>query len=184
VRATKRSINHLCEIEGTPIPFPEADREDGDSPTIGSMRRDEFYGVALATAIRRYLEMRRSSGMGPATVQDMYEALVAGGFRFETKNTDNAKRGLYISLAKNTAVFHKLPGGDNDQGAIFGLLEWYPNAKLDDDWNARKGKRSKPSRKQTRRNEPEPSNPPSPKELPIGRAGAKPEKGRDTHEER
>jgi hypothetical protein len=92
------------------------------------MRRDQFYGVPLATAIREYLQMRRASNLGPATVNDIHAALVSGGFVFETRNEANAKRALYISLGKNTLMFHKLPSG-TDATAVFGLKEWYPRTK-------------------------------------------------------
>jgi hypothetical protein len=61
--------------------------------------------------------------MGPATVKEIYDALKAGGYKFETKNDANAMRNLRISLTKNTSIFHKLPGGE------FGLNEWYPKLK-------------------------------------------------------
>jgi hypothetical protein len=46
--------------------------------------------------------------------------MVKGGYHFEAKNDVNARRGLYISLAKNTTTFHKLPNGN------YGLVAWYP----------------------------------------------------------
>jgi len=127
-RETKRAINQLAELDGLGIPFPDANEEGEGVLSLGGFKRDEFYGVPLATAIRKFLEMRKRSGMGPATVNDLYSALAAGGFVFDTKNEANAKRGLYISLAKNAVVFHKLPGGTNE-AAVFGLTEWYPNAR-------------------------------------------------------
>ncbi len=137
VRATKRLINQLCLRGGNQALYPDADNES--STSIGSLRRDQFYGHPLSTAIRKYLEMRRT--LGPATVNDIYDALCAGGFTFEAKNDTNAKRSLYISLAKNSVTFHKLPGSTGD-GAVFGLLEWYPNAKSEDD-ESKKGKKNK-----------------------------------------
>ncbi|MGH7242549.1 MAG: hypothetical protein ACREJD_03940 [Phycisphaerales bacterium] len=130
VKETERLINKLSLRAGLAAPFPGADAEGDGAGDVGSIRRDQFYGVALATAIRKYLEMRRVGGVGPATVSDIYSALCLGGFKFEAKNEANAKRGLYISLAKNTAVFHKLPGG-TDESAVFGLIEWYPSAKAE-----------------------------------------------------
>jgi hypothetical protein len=64
--------------------------------------------------------MRRALKQGPAGLSDIYSALVRGGYKFETKNEENAKRGLRQSLTKNVAQFHKLPNG------MFGLTEWYP----------------------------------------------------------
>lgn len=141
VRSTKRLINQLCQRGGNPIQYPEA---EGDShSSAGPLRRDQFYGVPLATAIKKVLEMRRSTG--PSTVNSIYTALIAGGFKFSAKSEVNAKRSLYISLAKNYQSFHKLPGTTED-GAVFGLLEWYPNAKsVDEPKKAKKNKKGKRS---------------------------------------
>ncbi len=115
-------VNQLCEIAGDP---PIYDVEDASIATGAnlSIRADQFYGQPLATCMRDILEMRRARRQGPASVTDLYNALVQGGFSFDTKNEENAKRGLRVSLTKNTALFHRLPNG------LFGLLEWYPNAR-------------------------------------------------------
>jgi hypothetical protein len=47
-----------------------------------------------------------------------------GGYHFQAKNDDYAKRGLYQSLTKNSSTFHKIPANGK-----YGLLEWYPAAK-------------------------------------------------------
>jgi hypothetical protein len=122
VSRSKRTINDLCEMAGLPARY--ADTEMKDATTVAAMRSDQFYGRPLATAVREYLEMRKASNLGPATVNAIYDALVEGGFKFETTIPENAKRNLRISLAKNTAVFHRLPNGD------WGLLDWYPAAKV------------------------------------------------------
>lgn len=119
---SKRLINNLCKLAGMPEMYAEAELQAASGPSL-SIQSDQFYGQPLSTCIRQILEMRRALKQGPATVNDIYDSLAAGGFKFETKNEDNAKRGLRISLTKNTAIFHKLPNGK------FGLLEWYPSAK-------------------------------------------------------
>jgi hypothetical protein len=120
---TKSFINMLCEEAGIP-PMYAADDLDGSSASVNlTIRSDQFYGQPQATAVREILQMRKGRNQGPATVNELYAALVEGGFAFETKNEDNAKRGLRISITKNTAMFHKLPNGK------IGLLEWYPKAK-------------------------------------------------------
>ncbi|MBC7835985.1 MAG: hypothetical protein H7Y88_12930 [Phycisphaerales bacterium] len=147
VRETKRLINKLSAMDSAPLPHPNAELDTDEGGTLGALRRDQFYGVPLATAIRDYLKMRRSSGAGPATVNDIYGALLQGGFKFDTKNEANAKRGLYISLAKNAAVFHKLPGGSSDAAAVFGLTEWYPNAKAEEKARTKPKVRRQPKKK-------------------------------------
>lgn len=184
VRETKRVINKLSVLDGDAMPFPDAETDSGLQATLGAMRRDEFYGQPLATAIRKYLEMRRASGQGPASVNDMYAALCQGGFKFETKNEDNAKRGLYISLAKNAVVFHKLPGGTNE-AAVFGLTEWYPGAKTAEKpgKSARKTRRRAADIPKTKKAKGGPALlPPGDGEKHATSPGKKPEKGA-SHEE-
>lgn len=118
----KRLVNHLCSYAKLPVIYGEADLLPSTAG-MGMIRPDEYYGQPLAKAIRMVLERRQVSNIGPATVNEIYDALVDGGFKFETKNDDNAKRNLYTALTKNTATFHKLPNG------AYGLLEWYPSVK-------------------------------------------------------
>lgn len=121
VRRVERTINDLLKMDGRPPRYKDTDPES--SMTVANIRSDAFYGRPLATATRTYLEMRKAANLGPATVSEIYDALVSGGYLFEAKNDANAKRGLRISLSKNTATFHKLPGGE------YGLLAWYPDVK-------------------------------------------------------
>jgi hypothetical protein len=67
--------------------------------------------------------MRKSAGLGPATPREIYDALIQGGYQFETKNEQVALVSLRSNLRKNSRMFHKLPNGQ------YGLLSWYPNAK-------------------------------------------------------
>lgn len=119
---TKRLINRMLGRINQPPRYSDADLETKSGVAL-AIRSDQFYGQPLASCVRDILEMRRALNQGPATVNEIYASLVEGGFAFDTKIEENAKRGLRISLAKNTALFHKLPNGK------FGLLEWYPNAK-------------------------------------------------------
>lgn len=119
---TKTLINQLAEMAGMP-PIYSVDDLTAKRDVSLSIRSDQFYGQPLATAVREVLEMRKGRNQGPATINEIFSALSEGGFAFETKNDENAKRGLRISISKNTALFHKLPNGK------IGLLEWYPNAK-------------------------------------------------------
>ena len=121
VSRLKRTINDHCELAGQPPRYQDVDART--APSVSAMRSDQFYGRPLATVVREYLEMRKGSNLGPSSVNAIYTALVEGGFKFETSNEENAKRGLRVSLSKNSNTFHKLPNGD------WGLLEWYPAAK-------------------------------------------------------
>lgn len=122
VITTKTLINQLAEMAGMPPVYSDAELQVANTSNL-SIRSDQFYGQPQATCVREILEMRRSLNQGPATVNEIFEAMKEGGFAFDTKNDENAKRGLRISISKNTALFHKLPNGR------IGLLAWYPKAK-------------------------------------------------------
>jgi hypothetical protein len=116
----KRMVNDLCVmIKRPPIYADVAVSASGMRPT----RTDEYYGQPLATAIRMVLTRRHHSNLGPSSVNDIFDALSAGGYKFGAKTEDYAKRALYSALSKNTTVFHKLPNGD------YGLTEWYPSVR-------------------------------------------------------
>lgn len=91
-----------------------------DCCIVNGYRRFGFLCAPVRTVP---LERRQTANLGPATVGDIYDALVAGGYKFEAKNDDYAKRGLYQALTKNVAMFHRLPNN------MYGLLAWYPNVK-------------------------------------------------------
>jgi hypothetical protein len=118
---TKKLINQLCNVVGQPARF--TDLSIRPASATGAFKRDDFYGQALSGVVRRILEARKAAGDGPATVAEIYDAMIQGGFQFEASSADNAKRALRISLTKNTQTFHKLPTGH------YGLREWYPNIK-------------------------------------------------------
>lgn len=42
---------------------------------------DKWFNQPLATAAREYLELRKSAGLGPASAEEIFEALLAGDFR-------------------------------------------------------------------------------------------------------
>jgi hypothetical protein len=121
VAETKTTINRLCQAAGEETPYPDV--EAATKPTIAAIRPDTFYGKAITTAAREYLEMRRAANLGPATPREVYDALVRGGYRFATKDETNAIIGVRATLRKNSSIFHRLPNGE------YGLLSWYPNAK-------------------------------------------------------
>ncbi len=126
----RRAINILYEEGGQKPKYPDVDTPAGTQDSGGvltQIKRDSFYGKKQMTAAREYLEMRRTQGDGPATPQEILEALKAGGYKFEAKSDDIALVGLRALLRKATNVFHKLPGT-----RAYGLLSWYPNAKASD----------------------------------------------------
>lgn len=120
IRDKKKTVNTLCAVAGREAMFV-LDAAETTLPT--QFRPDQFYGQALATAVRTILEARKQQNQGAATVKEIFETLTGGGYQFNTKNDEVAIASLRNSLSKNTVTFHKLPNGR------FGLLNWYPNAK-------------------------------------------------------
>lgn len=118
----KRMVNDLLSLAGQQPRYGDVELEQRHGGGI-TIRSDQFHGQPLATAVRNYLEVRRAANFGPAKVTEIYDALVEGGYVFETKNAANAKRGLRISLTKNPA-FYRLPG----PAGAYGLRKWYPTA--------------------------------------------------------
>ncbi|MCH7977471.1 MAG: hypothetical protein IH935_00665 [Acidobacteria bacterium] len=86
--------------------------------TVG-IRADQYYGKPFATAAQEFLTAKRQA----CPAEEVLRGLQQGGFDFRTMNwkEDDRLRGLAISLAKNVAVFHKLPNN------TFGLVTWYPD---------------------------------------------------------
>jgi hypothetical protein len=121
---TKKLINQLSAYAGLPVPYQDADLQlSGGGMTV---RRNAYFGRPLATCIREFLEMRKGAGHGPAALEAIFEALKEGGYDLETisaKGETEQKRGVAISMAKNTQNFLRLPTGD------WGLVEWFPNVK-------------------------------------------------------
>jgi hypothetical protein len=120
IRDKKKTVNTLCGVAGREELYTLDAPEEAVPNRI---RADQFYGQPLASAVRTILEMRRQQNLGAATVNEIFEALTAGGYTFNTKTDDVARASLRNSLSKNTVTFHKLPNGR------FGMLSWYPNAK-------------------------------------------------------
>lgn len=113
----KKAINQLCDIEGRPPLYKDADLQVSSSAS-SQFRPDQFFGKPLATSVTAILEQRQKANLGAASPDDLYAALVAGGFDFETPSEPNAKRILAISLGKNV-LFQRTPNGH------WGLRKWY-----------------------------------------------------------
>lgn len=111
----KRAANTMFRSKGEEPPFPDAEEATVSGPM--RMRADLFYGKPFATAARAYLTMRKQA----VPPDEIVKALEQGGFAFEWRHDDRV-RMAGLSMAKNTAQFHKLPNG------MYGLPEWYPDA--------------------------------------------------------
>lgn len=112
----KKTANQLCKLANHSPIYYETEPEKSSTTLL---RGDEYYMQPIATVIGQILERRKISGSGPATAKEIYDEMKAGGYKFESKDEENAMRGVSISMSKNVAKFHKLPSGK------FGLTEWY-----------------------------------------------------------
>lgn len=123
----KIAANTLSRRIPIPEPFPGAElgeRGVGNPLATSKLnwRIDQFFNKPLATSVVDILTARKVAGLdGPCTVDDLFESLKAGGFKFlgASGSDENTKRGIKIALTKNTAQFVKI-GED-----MFGLKSWY-----------------------------------------------------------
>lgn len=128
---TKKLVNQLCTFAKIPIKFP--DLSETQATRIGATSRNAFYGQPLSKCVREYLEWRKENcPTKEATLDEIMAALKEGNYDLASvsKDYDGQKRGVAISLGKNTSTFHKLPNGD------FGLVAWYSNIRAKRQKNA------------------------------------------------
>jgi hypothetical protein len=121
VAECERTINTLCKEAGYPPRYTET--SSNNSTRVTQISDDTFYGQKQTPAMRTYLEMRKTQGLGPATAREIYEAIKLGGYVFEAKDAEVALVGMRALLRTQPSVFHRLPQG------TWGLTTWYPDAK-------------------------------------------------------
>jgi hypothetical protein len=139
--ASKRMVNSLCKKAGLEPRYAEMDPESSIASL--SVRSDQFYRMALATAAQEFLTLMKRRGGGAMPAEEIFKGLIAGGFDFDElgwKENDRL-RSLAMSLAKNSKTFERLPNGD------FGLVSWYgdgPRRQKDDKSRGANGTKSIP----------------------------------------
>jgi hypothetical protein len=133
----KKLVNELCIEAGAEARYSDV-AESGAGVT--AIRADQFYGQTLTAAIRNYLERRKTSGLGAASVPEIYRAIKEGGYKFETNREENAKISVGNALRKTSSIFHRLPNGH------FGLLAWYPSAKSPEEATRTKRRKRVPAK--------------------------------------
>ena len=117
----KTTINELCSMAGLqPRYAASALQTNGARSYV--IRSDQFHGRPTATCVREYLEMRKRADLGPASLNEIFDALLEGGYEFNTKSDQVSRVSLNNQISKNP-IFYRLP---NKQ---WGLLEWYPKAR-------------------------------------------------------
>jgi hypothetical protein len=123
------TVNSICKLAGREPMFADVGALPGATmapkPTELTIKNDLFVGKPLAGAAKAYLEMRfkREGASSPASVDEIHTALISGGFEFPGRDVENQKRGLAVSLTKNSYSFRRLNNG------LYGLVEWYGGPK-------------------------------------------------------
>lgn len=114
----KKAANALCRIIGSAPLY--LDSEQDQSGAVSPARADAYYGKPLSTAAREYLEFRKQA----CPPEEILKGLEQGGFDFDALGWkgEHRLRSLSVSMAKNTAIFRRLPNG------MFGLKAWYQDA--------------------------------------------------------
>jgi hypothetical protein len=119
---TKKFINQLLSFAKRDPMFPDA--ELGVAATLQiALKGDEYVGQKQQTATRMVLERRKALNLGPATQDELWADLVAGGYRSSAKTEAIAKQILQQMLSQNSSAFHRIPNGK------WGLTEWYGDVK-------------------------------------------------------
>jgi hypothetical protein len=121
VAECERTINTLCKEAGYAPRYSEI--STSNAMKVTQISDDTFYGQKQTPAMRMYLEMRKTQGLGPATPREIYEAIKSGGYVFEARDAEVALVGMRALLRTQPNVFHRLPQG------TWGLTAWYPDAK-------------------------------------------------------
>jgi hypothetical protein len=118
----KTAANSLAAVAG--LPAPHADVGGATTGTGGrlAIRPDQFTAAAApSVAARAYLELRGKE-RGAASADEIFDALMTGGYPFEQKDDRDAKSGLRIALGKDRQITALRNG-------FYGLAAWYPNLK-------------------------------------------------------
>ncbi len=121
VNEIKKMINQLHEFEGQKAPYTI---EGVEMRGTDSIAPDQFFGKGLATAVKEILKAKGKA----MPVQDIFDLLTKGGYRFDGVKGELRLRALSISLSKNTTDFVRIPSEDA-VGAIYGLVSFYPEMK-------------------------------------------------------
>ena len=116
VSETKKMLNTLARDMGnSDVPYPDVSTEALTGAV--KIKPDQFYNKPLATAVRKFLELKNEA----THWNDIVKALRDGGFNLgKTKQAEDEAR---LTILRNTANFVLI--GDN----FFGLKENYSDSK-------------------------------------------------------
>ncbi len=91
---------------------------------------DTFFQHTPGEAAKKYLKMM---GNRARHLDEIYEALIKGGFQIDGRRDKEKRRALYKALVRNTAEFVLV------STSTFGLVEFYPTEQA----KRRRGRKSK-----------------------------------------
>lgn len=126
----KITANELCKLAGLPPEFT-VESGAGGSATLASsappasrltIRADQFFNKELSEAVVEFLSARKTINgdtPSPATVDEIYAALVSGGYKFNGASDSNKKSALKTALTRNTTQMAKIADD------LYGLRKWY-----------------------------------------------------------
>lgn len=106
--------NGVASTESTVVPINSGAATTRDS----SIREDTFFGMNIASAAQKYLEMRKK----PATPMEIANALSEGGLPTQSDKLHNTVNSVLNRNANGPSpIFAKVKRG------TWGLRAWYPN---------------------------------------------------------
>jgi hypothetical protein len=113
LRLKKQLINDLrAEIGADPLYSPEELQPVMRGFMLAHLRFAA--GQSLALCAKQLLDRRAACGLGALPTEDIFGALMRGGFDFarvSLKGRDQQMRGLTITLSRNPKWFAKAPDG-------------------------------------------------------------------------
>jgi len=118
VRERKRAANVMASALGLDVPYESVEHEAASVGTRLRVKPDEFASFTTPSAAAHRLLEIRGKERGATTLDDAFETLTAGGYRFDTRDPEQGKAGLRIALGKDVR-FHRLANG------YYGLATWY-----------------------------------------------------------
>jgi hypothetical protein len=122
------TANELCKLAGLPpeysldVPNGTLTPQTNSSAPRFSIRPDQFFNKDLSEAAVEYLTARKTVNgdtPSPATVDEIYAALVSGGYKFNGTSDASNKTALKTALTRNTAQMAKISDD------LYGLRKWY-----------------------------------------------------------
>jgi hypothetical protein len=125
INPLKTTANYLLEKAGMPKEFTLSSTESGGAGSGGKIviQPSQFFNKEPSEAAVEYLTMKKAATHGdaptPATVDEIYAALVAGHCKFSGVSDTNNKNALKTALSRNTAQVAKIDDG------LYGLRKWY-----------------------------------------------------------